>query len=64
MPDGTEKGNGEVHSLWYMSDGLEHSAQLEGSLTGKDRDRYWDEQKAFYIVDEADEDVETSGATG
>lgn len=27
--------NGEVHSLWYMSDGQDHSAKLEGSLTGE-----------------------------
>ena len=29
-PDG-----GEVHSLWYCSDGLEHSAKLEGSFEGE-----------------------------
>jgi hypothetical protein len=27
--------NGEIHSLWFMSDGEEHSAKLEGSLTGE-----------------------------
>ena len=26
---------GEVHSLWYMSDGEVHSAKLDGSLTGE-----------------------------
>lgn len=26
---------GETHSLWFMSDGAEHSAKLEGSLTGE-----------------------------
>ena len=31
-PDG-----GEVHSLWYCSDGLEHSAKLEGSFEGEVR---------------------------
>lgn len=25
----------EIHSLWYMSDGAEHSAKLEGSLVGE-----------------------------
>ena len=55
-PDGTEKGNAEVHSLWYSSDGEEHSAQLVGALTGEERQKYWDEQKAFYIVDEPDEE--------
>jgi len=60
-PDGTDKGNAEVHSLWYMSDGEEHSAKLDGSLEGEERQKYWDEQKAFYIVDEAEEedDAET-----
>ena len=29
-PDG-----GEVHSLWYMSDGSERSAKLEGSFEGE-----------------------------
>ena len=55
-PDGTEKGNAEVYSLWFMSDGQEHSAQLEGALTGEERTAFWESQKAFYIVDEADED--------
>jgi len=32
--------NGEVYSLWYMSDGLEHSAKLEGSLIGEVRTYY------------------------
>jgi hypothetical protein len=26
---------GEVQSLWFLSDGLEHSAKLEGSLVGE-----------------------------
>ena len=57
-PDGTEKGNAEVHSLWYNADGEEHSAQLVGALIGEERQKYWDEQKAFYIADEPDEDVD------
>ena len=57
-PDGTEKGNAEVHSLWYKSDGEEHSAQLEGALIGEERKTFWDEQKAFYIVDEPEEEEE------
>lgn len=48
--------NGEVHSLWYMTDGAEHSAKLEGSLTGEERQKYWDEQEAFYIKDEPEEE--------
>lgn len=31
-PDGAE-----IHSLWFMSDGAEHSAKLEGSLVGEVR---------------------------
>jgi hypothetical protein len=27
--------DGEVHSLWFKSDSAEHSAKLEGSLTGE-----------------------------
>mmetsp|Transcript_26531 Transcript_26531/g.25388 ORF Transcript_26531/g.25388 Transcript_26531/m.25388 type:complete len:160 (-) Transcript_26531:56-535(-) len=50
-PDG-----GEVHTLWYMSDGLERSAKLEGSLTGEDRQKYWDEQASFYIAEEVDDE--------
>ncbi len=46
----------EVFKLWYMSDGEEHSAKLKGSLIGEERQKYWDEQKSFYIVDEKDEE--------
>ena len=48
--------DGEVHSLWYMSDGQEHSAKLEGALEGEERQKYWDEQAQFYIKDEPDEE--------
>lgn len=30
-----DNNNGEVHALWFMSDGQEHSAKLDGSLTGE-----------------------------
>ncbi len=59
-PDGTEKGNAAVHSLWFSSDQEEHSAQLEGALRGEERQKYWEEQKAFYILDEAEEAEESS----
>lgn len=48
----------EVYMLWYMSDGEEHSAKLEGSLEGEERERYWNEQKAFYIIDEKEDEEE------
>ena len=48
-PDGAE-----VHSLWFMSDGQEHSAKLDGSLLGDERTKYWEDQKSFYITDEPD----------
>ncbi len=59
-PDGTEGGNAEAYSLWFCSDKQEHSAQLEDALTGEERQKFWDEQKAFYIVDEPDEEVDDS----
>lgn len=56
-------GGGEVHSLWYMSDGQEHSAKLDGSLVGEEREKYWSEQKSFYITDEKEE-YSTEGERG
>jgi len=50
--------SGEVHALWFMGTGKVHSAKLEGSLLGEERQRFWDEQKAFFIVDEGEEDEE------
>ena len=47
--------DGEVYILWYLSDNQEHSAKLEGSLIGDERQKYWDEQSAFYIADEKDD---------
>lgn len=49
---------GEVHSLWFMSDGQIRSAKLEGSLIGEEREKYWNSQKDFYITDEPDEEKE------
>ena len=46
----------EVHSLWYMSNGEERSGKLEGSLEGEAREKYWQEQRAFYITDEPDDE--------
>ena len=48
--------NCDVEMLWYMSDGQEHSAKLEGSLVGEARQKYWDEQQSFYIKDETEEE--------
>lgn len=62
LPCGEDEGvigdshNGEVHSLWYSSDGEVHSAKLEGSLEGDARERYWQEIREFYVVDSKDDD--------
>ena len=54
--DEAERGEGEVHSFWYASDGLEHSAKLDGSLLGDDRRRFWEEKKDFLTVTEVEEE--------
>lgn len=36
-----------MFALWYMSDGEVHSAKLEGSLVGKERQDYWDHLITF-----------------
>jgi len=51
----------EVYKLWYMSDSEEHSAKLEDSLDGEQRELYWAEQRAFYIVDEKEDVDEEKG---
>lgn len=33
--------------MWYMGDGQEHSAKLQGSLTGDERLAYWEDLKQF-----------------
>lgn len=43
-PDGAE-----VHSLWYMIDGEEHSAKLEGSLTGE-VSKQWGNSVTFHAI--------------
>jgi hypothetical protein len=50
----------EIHSLWYMEDNKEHSAKLKGSLEGEERQKYWDEQKKFYIAEEPEESKEST----
>lgn len=53
--------DGEVFMFWHMSDNQEHSAKLEGSFTGQERQDYWELQKIALvgldseIVREADE---------
>lgn len=48
----------EVQSLWFMSDNDEHSAKLEGSLEGEEKQKFWDEMQSFWIQDEADDPEE------
>lgn len=62
FPCGAE-GKGEVHSLWYASDGSVRVAKLEGSLTGDARAKYWAEQKEFRLA-KAAEEGETAPAEG
>ena len=53
--------DGEVYMLWFMSDQQEHSAKLENSLIGEERQAYWEEQKQFYIVDEVEGEEDGEG---
>eukprot|EP01036_Dinobryon_divergens_P033705 gene33705-43563_t len=50
--------NAQVELLWYSSDSLEHSSKLLGALEGEARTKYWEDQKLFYIHDEAEDAVE------
>ncbi|CAM9348735.1 unnamed protein product [Choristocarpus tenellus] len=45
-----------VHSLWYSRDKQVHSAKLEGSLEGEERQAWWDEKLAFQFEEAEDED--------
>jgi hypothetical protein len=53
--------NAEVALLWYGRDSKEHSAKLEGSLTGTERHVWWDEKLAFRF--EEDEEVPADTTT-
>jgi hypothetical protein len=52
--------DGEVVSLWFGCDGLEHSAKLDGSLTGDARQVWWDEKLAFEFDEPDDEQQEAT----
>eukprot|EP00607_Mallomonas_marina_P009694 CAMPEP_0182420648 /NCGR_PEP_ID=MMETSP1167-20130531/5603_1 /TAXON_ID=2988 /ORGANISM="Mallomonas Sp, Strain CCMP3275" /LENGTH=67 /DNA_ID=CAMNT_0024596879 /DNA_START=498 /DNA_END=701 /DNA_ORIENTATION=- len=41
-----------------MATGEVQSAKLEGSYVGEERQKYWDEMRAFHIEDENDDDKE------
>ena len=62
--DDTERGEGEVHSFWYASDGAEHSAKLHGSLLGEERRRFWEDKKDFLIVTEVEEERQKKVGSG
>ena len=54
--------DGEIHSLWFISDKKEHSALLEGALEGEARMKYWNELKEFWSKeDESTNDDEEGG---
>ena len=48
--------NEEVQLFWYSSDKQTHSAKLEGSLVGKEREDFWSEKKAFLAITEQEEE--------
>jgi len=54
--DDPSNSRGEVHSLWFSSDGQEHSAKLEGSLEGDARANFIVEIGKFYITTMPDEE--------
>jgi len=47
--------DGEVFEVWFMSDGAIHSAKLDGSLLGEDRDIFWREKLEFFPEEESDD---------
>jgi hypothetical protein len=49
-------GNVEIDRLWYMSDNQEKAAKLSNALEGEERQRYWNELKAFYAEDEPEDE--------
>ena len=49
-----------ICKLWFQRDNVETSAKLDGALEGAERQKLWDELKAFIVVDgkEAGDDDE------
>jgi len=62
--DDIERGEGEVHSFWYASDGGLHDAKLNGSLMGEERRRFWEEKKDFLTVTEVEEERQKKATGG
>lgn len=60
----SERGEGEVHSFWYASDGGEHGAKLVGSLVGEERRRFWEEKKDFLTVTAVEEERQKKESGG
>mmetsp|Transcript_9618 Transcript_9618/g.14776 ORF Transcript_9618/g.14776 Transcript_9618/m.14776 type:complete len:153 (-) Transcript_9618:188-646(-) len=50
--------DGEVSNLWFASDGAEHSAKLNGSLVGDERQAWWDEKLQFKFEEEDEDEDE------
>lgn len=40
-----------ICKLWFQRDNVETSAKLDGALEGDERQKLWDELKAFIVVD-------------
>lgn len=45
----------EVYSLWFSKDKLVHSAKLDGSLVGDEREKFWKEKMNFFAENEPEE---------
>jgi len=44
--------------FWYEKDKKEYSAKLVGSLTGKEREKWWEEHKNFHQAETQEKDKE------
>ena len=51
FPGLEEEGDTHVVKLWYADDNQERSAVLEGAVQGDEREKLWNELKAFVIVE-------------
>ena len=59
------EGDTHVIKLWYMSDGQERSAKLDGAVEGEERLALWEELKQFIILEgkEPGDEEDNNGPT-
>jgi hypothetical protein len=64
-PHGLPVPESETHiaQLWYASDQQTRSARLPNAVTGVERERLWDELRAFAPSDARDNDADTKNDT-